>query len=190
MICFVDLETTGLDTSMNDVLEVGAILVDDKTLNVRSRFEGVKTFSRIGGDVFALNMNRRLLDNQPLETFCPPIYPGGHYKCISESPELQFFYWLEANGVYKDNRVMLCGKNVASFDFQFLKRVDFHAEYLLHRQLDILGLFYPLIGPARLSECLEYADMPNVVTHKALEDAELCLALYTWFFANVEVKRK
>ena len=57
-IAFVDLETTGLDPSRHDIIELGVVLVDARTLEVLDEYEALVIPERLGDaqlDALAIN---------------------------------------------------------------------------------------------------------------------------------------
>jgi hypothetical protein len=71
-------------------------------------------------------------------------------------------------------RLVVAGKNVAGFDIPFLKQIKGLFPKFHHRVIDP-GMMYfnPCIDeiPPDLKECKKRANLPEVVSHEALDDA-------------------
>jgi hypothetical protein len=162
----IDLETTGLDENECQVLEFGAVIDD-----WHSPVEELPRFQRdimpcegyISGQPYALWLNaailKRLANNGGLE---------------EERLGVEFAQWLEENGV-DPKHVQAAGKNFASFDMQFLKRVPYLFDHVhfKHRAIDP-AMFYwrPDIDDCLPSTqvCLQRAGFSDRVAHTAVED--------------------
>lgn len=167
-IC-LDTETTGLDPSWCQLLEVGAICSNG------ARFRGICTYDRIVGEPYALQMNAGLLQViaahrsgggsiLPDGTFIGPVDQIGQlfngWRTQIESPTY-------------------VGKNLAGFDAPFMKQAGIK---LPHRVLDVGNLvwmhqkMYDRPIP-NLNECKMLMGMSGEVQHEALADAQDCLDL-------------
>jgi oligoribonuclease len=130
----VDLETTGLDPSFCQILEIGAVVDDTDWPDLSEpeddnydnyRYGGRPSFhcyvlhDKIVGQAFALNMNAQIIERI------------AHYK---EFPNYNFFTPIEAMEAFGDfiaehfpqkdyKKVTVAGKNFASFDRNFLARM-------------------------------------------------------------------
>jgi len=165
----IDIETTGLDPETCQTLEIGAVF-DNWTLPLDKlpRFHCYVVHEQIVGQPFALALNadilRKLANPQKTEDFLPP----------SEVADAMAT-WLGRCGWDVSKVVTPAGKNFASFDRQFLKRLpNFENKVRLHhRTLDPAMLFWLRVD-AKLPDsktCYERAGMDPKVAHTALEDA-------------------
>ncbi len=165
----IDIETTGLGPDACQILEIGGVY-DDWTRPIRDlpRFHCYVVHQQIVGQPFALAMNaailRRLADPQKGDDF---LRPGEVADAMAA--------WLGRCGWDLSTGITPAGKNFASFDRQFLKRLpDFERKVRLHhRTLDPAMLFW-LPGDEKLPDsktCYERAYMDPKVAHTALEDA-------------------
>ena len=151
----IDIETTGLNPEACQTLEIGAVF-DDWTRPLRElpTFHCYVVHEQIVGQPFALALNagilRRLADPQKSEDFLPP----------SEVADAMAS-WLGRCGWDVSQAITPAGKNFASFDRQFLKRLpDFEAKVRLHhRTLDPAMLFWLLCGPPHNSHSVAQAVM-------------------------------
>lgn len=165
----IDIETTGLDPATCQILEVGAVF-DNWTLPLRElpRFHCYVFHKQIVGQPYALALNvdilRKLANPQPTDTFLRP-----------EEIASEMALWLGNCGWDRSKAITPAGKNFASFDRQFLKRLpDFEKKVQLHhRTLDPAMLFWQS-DDEKLPDskkCYERASKDSKVAHTALEDA-------------------
>jgi DNA polymerase III epsilon subunit-like protein len=122
----LDIETTGLDPGVDQVLEVGMILDDlqnPKPLAELPKFHCYIKSSRIMGNPVALTMNALIIaklahpENYKEDLFLPPTDFTIHVRD-----------WLCQNGFQLEEKtgrlagkVVIAGKNAASFDIPFLR---------------------------------------------------------------------
>ncbi len=169
----IDIETTGLDPESCQTLEVGAVIDDWKTpIHQLPTFQRILLHERIIGAPFALALNadllRRIANPVPPEPgidapFCQPKELGYHLAD-----------WVKCHGL-DPLHVQAAGKNFASFDLQFLKRLPNFTTYVnfRHRVLDPAILYYRPEDD-RLPDsktCYERAGLDPKVAHTAVEDA-------------------
>ena len=190
----IDIETTGLDPETCQVLEFAAVCFDpdpliavDGHVNEKGRrwtqFEGLIKHDVIVGDAYALQMNQEILAeiSGAKETY-RTIYPD------AESLVIDFGVWLveQGFGPERENRAFAVGKNYASFDLQFLKRIPGWSKLPFnHRTLDVGSLcFNPADGRIRnLKDCLEVLGIRKEISHRAIDDARDVATVVTRFFA-------
>ncbi len=162
-IAFVDLETTGLDPSRHEILEIGVVLVEARSLEVISERELLVAPARIeDADPVALEIagysEARWADAMPLAEALLAIAP-----------------LLEGS--------LLAGHNVG-FDWGFLEagyrqaglalpRVDYH-------RVDTASLAWPLVASGELASLsldavAAYFGLARPTPHRALADARCSL---------------
>jgi DNA polymerase III epsilon subunit-like protein len=159
----LDLETTGLDPETCQILEIGAVWDNGGPIEELPTYRKLVTHQQYTGNAYALAMNAKLLEELALR--------GGLDEWHVAT---DLFNWLVSCGWDQKTSVTLAGKNVASFDLQFLKKLP---------QFDTwLKFSYRCIDPAILfwrpedtklpdsKTCYERAGLGEV-THTALEDA-------------------
>ena len=164
----IDIETTGLDPATCQILEIG-VVYDNWTLPIRElpTWHCYVQHKHYVGEPYALWLNSaifRTLANPPKdEVFFRP-------EQVAES----LADWLKSLGE-PQKAYTPAGKNFASFDRDFLKRLpDFEQLVRLHhRTLDPAMLWWqPRDEKLPDSKtCYERAGLDGKVAHTALEDA-------------------
>lgn len=189
----IDLETSGIDSENDQILEVGIVAVDTQTPpSTWKTFHTIIEHERVNGSPYAIALNSRIFDflkryNDDPED-CEEDYnvltPADLY------PEILAF--LSASGYEMKNghyTIAVAGKNAAGFDIPFLKNHfnrysytnfgmtnDVEGEQIRFRKrvIDPAVLFTDFIFDKELpnlEKCKERAGLPSIVTHNALEDA-------------------
>lgn len=105
----IDIETTGLDSEKDQILSIGAVIEDTnhpKNFEDMPKFHGVIKRNRIEGGLYAINLNRNLLeimnqydctDNQDEKN---DIVHLTNMKFYNEDEIVEeFYYWLVENGM-------------------------------------------------------------------------------------------
>ncbi len=164
----IDIETTGLDPETCQILEIGAVWEDwFSTLVDLHTFHCYVVHKQIVGQPFALALNA-----DTLRRIANPQETEGNFLAPSEVAD-RMAAWLARCGAAET--VTPAGKNFASFDRQFLKRLpDFEMKVRLHHRTLDPALLYWLRTDEKLPDsktCYERAGMDPKVAHTALEDA-------------------
>jgi hypothetical protein len=175
----VDIETTGLNSELCEVLEIGAIFDDlsQPRKNDPPKFHCYilpDYLSTYCGEPYALAMHseifRRIAKQEP-----PYMYLKS--SVVGE----EFSAWLTSLGLTGDKKITVAGKNFGSFDLQFLKRlVDFPVHRFNHQFIDPGMLYFdPLIDKCvpNTQTCAKRAGIGSTVAHTALEDADMVISL-------------
>lgn len=181
----IDIETLGLDPLTCDTIEVGAVL---DTITDPWNLPDIKELPRFQcyitkpnniyqGEPYAMWMNakilKRIADREEGFNYIPgdmldevfaewltDIWKHEHYPIIDPKP---------------DRKVVMAGKNFASFDLPFLKRLGFGKSFKIHhRSLDPGSMYFDINKdevPPDLTMCLHRAGIVKEVTHDAVEDA-------------------
>lgn len=165
----LDLETTGLQTELCQILEFAAVLED--TENPTHPIEDLPTFHRLVRpnpygryEPYALAMNSNIMSELS-------GYGGARPRAeIVDYSELasQFLAWLDACGF--KGRVTLAGKNVAVFDYQFLPSAI--QQRCSHRMIDVGSVYFSSKDGVKSSDQLlrDYM-IRSEAAHDALTDA-------------------
>lgn len=171
----IDIETTGLDSSWCQTLEIGAVIDDWMSpLYELKRFHCYVVHDRIIGDPFALSMNHKILNRianrkKPENreyNFCTPAEAVQKLRRFIENYFANF---------HEDTKIVAAGKNYARLDDRFLNAMPGFSELkLLHRNIDP-GMRYwdPRIDkvPPDTKTCLTRAGFDTDVQHEAIDDA-------------------
>lgn len=130
----LDLETSGLDKNKDVVLEIGALHVDMKMLNVLSRFQLVAGMSRI--DLGAVSMVPYVYDMHTKNGLIEEII-NSPTRCSQHAMDHWLSAWFRAIGARQGLRtIVLCGNSI-HFDRGFIEeRLPGSAEFLHHRMVD------------------------------------------------------
>jgi len=152
----LDLETTDLDPASDQILEIGAIQVNDKLQTIGTLRAVVE------------------YDNRPMSAFVRDMHTKNgllleaEHSADSEAVVDEVLAgWLMGCGASAEEKVVLAGNSI-HFDHTFLRaRMPKTAALLSHRMLDISAT-------ARFLRDLIGLELPNVdMPHRAMADAEL-----------------
>jgi hypothetical protein len=168
----LDLETTCIyDKSPKNILMVSMVVEDTtppmKALDELPHFTCFVNYETISGEPFALAMNSWILNYISGRNKNPPPYPvynGGTWI----DPANQF---LNAHFTKEFGKIPVAGKNVASFDLQFLPEVL--QKRFMHRTIDPTSVFidFNQQRPPSLEDVKKSLGLDAEVSHDAREDA-------------------
>lgn len=100
---------------------------------------------------------------------------GGYNYYSPETIIWTIKYWLQYDvGVGPRERINVAGKNFASFDHGFIRRLKGYDSFYRHRIIDPAMLFWNPQVDSQLpdtKQCMERAGLEGEVAHTALEDA-------------------
>jgi len=168
VFCALDLETTGLDYRLDQILSIGMVVFTKTT--ILAEREILVKHARYSGDAFALQMNAGLLKRLATEK-------GGDGVFILKDPdgirgEVEWF--LDGVPIQKPHPV---GFNVGPFDLQFLRSVGAH-DLFHHRCIELGSVFADESGAPGTSNSVIERLINKKVAHGALEDARDAAKLY------------
>lgn len=172
LLVALDLETTGLDSQKDQILEIGALCFDSETGEEVGTFEKLIRHDRYEGNATALAMNadllRRLGEGEGVKLF-----------------EAEFMLH-QALGIWGFNtdeceRPYAVGFNVAPHDLAFLKAAGI--DFFRHRAIEV--------GTMLMGAQAEWQDVPvsskqwqgfrgEQVAHTALEDCRMAKEAYMY----------
>lgn len=175
----IDIETTGLDHNVCDVIEFGAVIAN--TLDFDTPVEQLPSFHRyihkssFTGEPYALVMNAHI--------FQAMLNPENQHKVCREGELFeQFSLWLLDQGFEAGKggklTINVAGKNFASFDNRFLEYLpNYESVRFRYRFLDPAMMF---LSPEdsvvpNLKTCLERSGLDGIIPHTAVEDARLVI---------------
>ena len=168
----VDIETTGLNTQVHDVLEVGAIFEDTNNPLPRGwcpTFHAYIWKPQYVGEPVALMMNHRIL-----KRICELKKDNDTQLLMTEETfGTRFADFLTQYG--DGQPIVVAGKNVQTFDLPFLRRLKGWEHIKVRRRIvDPTVMFmnwHSDVEPPDLATCKKRAGLPELVTHEALNDA-------------------
>ncbi len=183
----IDIETTGFNPETCEILEIGAIIEDD-----RLGLDELPTFRfRCLRDVYtgepqALSMHRDLfrdLANAPKSTVDSEAFRTDNWYAHPDAFRRMFSRWLQAWGIDPENFVA-AGKNFANFDARFLRRLGLSGMVKWHHRILDPGSMYVRGDDEFMpdtNECCKRAglypgDIPGE-EHTAIHDALVVIAL-------------
>ncbi|MDB5244028.1 MAG: hypothetical protein JWP57_4654 [Spirosoma sp.] len=181
----LDIETTGLNPETCQILEIGAVYDNGESpIEELPRFQCFVWHPQIVGEPRALAMNQRCLE---VLASVGQMNPGEIYDVRPNAVDGVLTYRFDEVGYalrdfalgasYGSRKIPVAGKNVGSFDWQFIKRLPAARQEIVwpfdFRFLDVGPLFLRPRDTAipGQSKCLQRAGLPNEVTHCALDDA-------------------
>lgn len=178
----IDIETTGISPDSDQILEIGIVVEEvgsNKPLSELYRFKSIVMHPRYEGSAYAIMLNERiwkmLANRKEYEEH------GVQFNDFYDIPKA-IKTWLDNipdelkeydNGRYK---LVCAGKNVGTFDYQFLKRLPNWNKYFIPtvRFIDpaMLYLDWKIDNSLpSLSDCKKRANLDELVTHDSIEDA-------------------
>lgn len=176
----VDIETTGLEKSVNQIIQMAFVAEDTNAPleEVEKLPSLVITFDlrdvQIVGNIHALTMNNSLLEK--IKNWDDSNIILKQEDEVAVVTLIRRF--LASNGFTKNGTVpkaVLAGKNISGFDLPFiLEKFPSLSSYFSRRTLDpsILYLRNEDEDVPSLWECLSRAGIEKEVAHTALEDAQ------------------
>ncbi len=179
----LDIETTGLDRELDQVLQLAIVLEDTTKAEIPVEelptFEALICHDRLSGNPYALNMNREIVELLATAQPGPVDFRGRRVEVFANKAAVIFaaIEWLQAhytNGgpLEKPRKFVAAGKNAGGFDLPFMGP-DFQNRFH-HRVIDVgsvaLGAnrdFWQKDSPPGMRELHDGVE----ATHDALEDA-------------------
>lgn len=182
----IDLETTGLDPNVHNVLEFGAVVTDTQDitpLEALPCFQCYLHYDRVDGNPTALKMNAEVIKNirtTPLTVDILDFESKVKNNSVSEIKVVPdnllpwFKRWLTILGFENDEPIFVAGKNYNTFDQLFLQKLpgykDIKWDYRTALDPGLLYLEADDKAIPSLADCLKRCDLESVVRHRALSD--------------------
>lgn len=186
----IDLETTGLDPNTNQILSLGCIVEDTKNIlpyDELPKLHCYVTDKKITGDVFAINMNRKIIEkiatyNEIKSIQEKILYEKESGVTFTKSSELwtRLYYFISQHlndGKTGKIYVNVAGKNFGTFDKLFLDKLPKHDGHEVKFRQSILDPAILSVDWSvderlpSLDECKARSGDHGNVTHDALEDS-------------------
>lgn len=178
IITLLDLETTGLDPTRHEIIEIGAVLLDQPHLNIVGAFEAkIKPTRMELADPEALQVNG---------------YNAEEWAGARPAKEaLEEF-------ARRTEHSILCGQNV-SYDFAFLRKAyaDHNVPFTYHHHvLDVMSMAYihwynhPTLKRYGLSEMATTFGIDRGRAHRAMDDVKTTLEVLKLLFKDVVRQEK
>jgi oligoribonuclease (3'-5' exoribonuclease) len=188
------LETSGLNPQTDQILMVGAVVEDTEHPEIPveqlPHFACYIKYDRYHGSDYALSLNAWILritsgrsNNEPEH----PIYEGWRNdKCGMEQGWVSYFNDFLDRYFAPEEKILLAGKNVASFDYQFLP--NSLKERFAYHFIDPGSVFIDWkVGIQSLGKLKERLGLGEEVTHDALEDARDVIKVLRKSYPRTEV---
>lgn len=176
----IDIETTGLDPNKHQIIEFAAIFEDT---SIKTPIENLPYFTSLvkhpnyNWSLEAYKMNKEIFEE----------------IATSRARDVDFLwsdfmYWV--TNVIKTpyvDKLIVAGKNFASFDLRFIKRLPGYQSIFHHRSIDP-AIYYldwekDTVVPD-LKTCLDRAGLNSNVKHRALGDAMQVIQLLRHKYGN------
>lgn len=190
----IDIETTGLNPRLNNIIEFAAVIEDSSNRISLNKLPSFQAYIEQNGDdyrgsAFALQMNQKIL-----KILADKDY--SKYNIIKEENLTSAFTkFLDENGFERDANnkyvINVAGKNVGNFDLNFLECVWYWTDsiHVRHRVIDPSILFCDWEHDETLPSlqiCNQRAQFGSTeVSHNALDDAlNVIMLLRTKYYIN------
>ncbi len=179
----IDLETTGLDPAIHEIIEFGAVSCDTKDSTKWDTFRAIVIHERLIVDPYCASLhqdlwpllvegNKLVGKNCDDPTSTHVLKDDIHYVVPCDLGR-QVKKWLETLG-YDDGAINVAGKNFGTFDLQFLKLLHGWNVRTRHRILDPCMLYWKHdedVALPNMQKCCERADIALEGYHTAVGDA-------------------
>ncbi|CAE7860239.1 hel308 [Symbiodinium microadriaticum] len=171
----IDIETLGLDPEWCDVIEFGAVIDDlASPIETLPRFHCYITRpgNKYRGEPYAMAMHSKILYRIANREHGFTYTPHDLLDEVFASWLTQHEMLIEGDPVRKS--ITIAGKNFATFDLNFLKKLGFgKLSHYKHRIIDPGSMFLKIndqMVPG-LKDCMTRANVEGEVDHTAVEDA-------------------
>lgn len=123
-IVSIDIETTGIDPMVCQVVQLGAVLFDTNGIFAPKIYDKIIIQNEYHGEEFALNMNKRIIEmGTVVQSMGVPDEYKNMFVHVNDLAN-DFRKWLNKHKAFNGEKsINVAGKNVAGFDMQFLAQV-------------------------------------------------------------------
>lgn len=166
-LVFIDIECTGLDREVHEIIEMAAIVYDPTEDKIIKQWEKKIAPSHIEtATPIALEINGYKNN--------PGLYTGNLKSAL-----------IKFNTIVKKR--MIVGQNIAEFDLPFIstnmKKFNIEPAWDRHRKLELMSMAWPAIRNSEikglsLSKLCDHFDISNVGEHTALVDCIRAFEVY------------
>lgn len=195
-VLHLDIETTGLDFDRHQIVEIGMVYdTFDRPINELSTFQFYVKHETYVIDPFCLKMHaQRWADIEKNGVKCGEVGD----LIVKWLQTLNLTWTFEDDKTKSKTTLNLCGKNVAGFDYQFLRIAGIwnnlrrNGYHVRHRMLDIGSMYGKSTDDCLpdLSECCKRAGFSDTnVQHNAIDDCMMTVKLLRkhWGINSFEV---
>lgn len=176
MIYFsIDIETTGVNWNQDTILEFGAIMEDtEKQLPFESlpKFNALLRHPKYIGSPYALALHTDIFTE-----LAKPEGKSSEKIILYNHLGIEFKSWLIKQGIDSSSKIVVAGKNFASFDMRFLENLEGFNSYIKFNQRFIdPAVFYFDSSVDKelpnLSLCKQRAGIQDTtIAHRTIKDA-------------------
>lgn len=192
----IDVETTGLDSEKHQILQLAAVIVDTKESSDKwATFNEIvyPTNGQLVGDIFALNMNKDLIEKILKSDKREVVKVEDLYFRFYRFLIHNLYTGMESNTVFAKIKITPAGKNFSNLDSKFIQKLPEFDKGLIqfsHRTLDPGSMYVTEddVEVPNLEQCKVRSGLfeDNSVSHDALDDAMDVAILVNHFLKNNE----
>jgi DNA polymerase III epsilon subunit-like protein len=176
----IDIETLGLDPDTCDVIEVGAVIDDLVTpIDKLEKFKAYICRESYRGQAYAMSMHSKLLKKISSYSIVN-VFDESENAHVTTSDMIASLFKVFLHQHYWKNTtagesIVVAGKNFASFDWRFLRRLpNFSKDIKIKHIVIDPSMFFmtkDMIEPPSTEKCLELMGIKKEVAHTSIEDA-------------------
>ena len=163
LVCFLDLETTGLDHKTDVIIEIGMVLcLGSYPFEVLGEFEAA---IRIPPKIRVVDISSEVIDMHGKNGLFKLCLHGEVHTI--ETVERDAYMWLKELNV-DEKEIYLGGSGVSHFDYRFLEEQMPALEELFYYKFFDVSVFRDIMRAFDPS----FSELPFISPHRALHDAK------------------